>query len=484
MNEKKFTVGRMAIVLVLAAAIRAGFVLWALTDWHASQQSGMSRLYFREAYAICAGYGYVVGQGKSNAFLKDIQRRVETEGLQVTPETSGELPEGWRYEMLHPPGYALLIAASHKFLGSPGRVPMQVLGVILDTVAACLMYWMVATFFKPRVGFISGILYAIYLPAAFMAASSMMPAGLLSSLVMACLACTLLAGRAKGGKAVFWFIAAGVLLGLGSYLRPDYMLMPVVLSVGLWAYTQKFYKSIGGMILTQLVVITVLFPWAYRNHQISGRWIFTSTSVGGTLITGLGEFENPWGFGGSDTDRHQEAIAQGFDSAWGSDADKHFRKVWLDSVKSDPKGYAMTIVRRSPMAVAPMYGFGFENPLKTQSFSETRQEGLDRYDAIKSRPLYILGAYWDRLAMASLSFLCLLCSMLMFIRQQRQMGLVFLLLCPHIYSIGSHILTHLEPRFLLPSMFSLLIGISYVLARGWNDNQLPAKVSVLEVEAH
>jgi hypothetical protein len=35
---------------------------------------------------------------------------------------------------------------------------------------------------------------------------------------------------------------------------------------------------------------------------------------------------------------------------------------------------------------------------------------------------------------------------------------------PHLYAVGTHLLTHFEPRFLLPSIGFLLIGLGYVAA--------------------
>ena len=43
-----------------------------------------------------------------------------------------------------------------------------------------------------------------------------------------------------------------------------------------------------AMAIIQSIVFILLTPWAYRNHEICGRWIFTSTATGWTLVGGLG----------------------------------------------------------------------------------------------------------------------------------------------------------------------------------------------------
>jgi hypothetical protein len=94
------------------------------------------------------------------------------------------------------------------------------------------------------------------------------------------------------------------------------MLMPLFVGLGLWLYTRRFWQSFSAMVFAQVVVFLVLSPWAFRNYGICGRWVFTSSGVGATLITGLGEFNNPWGFGYTDEDRYKQAVLQGFSSAW------------------------------------------------------------------------------------------------------------------------------------------------------------------------
>ena len=156
------------------------------------------------------------------------------------------------------------------------------------------------------------------------------------------------------------------------------------------------------------------------------------------------------------------------------------RKLFWKSVKERPFAYVMTMVRRLPLALATPFTFGYQNPWKTQYFSEAREAGQDRYQVVRQRPLYVLAAYWDRLAMGGLTFVSLLSALFMLIKERRSFGLLLLLFSPHLYSIASHIVTHLEPRFLLPSMFSVLIGLAYVISRGWRDRFAACRESQLE----
>ena len=131
----------------------------------------------------------------------------------------------------------------------------------------------------------------------------------------------------------------------------------------------------------------------------------------------------------------------------------------------------MSVAKRLPLAVVAPQTFGFNNPLKTVRFSEELEKGRDRFEVVLSKPLYILKAYWEWLLMGLVGFASSLSSLFMVICERRRFGLVFLLLSPHLYSIGTHLLMYYEPRYVLPSMFSFLIGLAYVLSRGWQDRQ-------------
>jgi 4-amino-4-deoxy-L-arabinose transferase-like glycosyltransferase len=371
--------------------------------------------------------------------------------------------------MLHPPGMALLIAAIHRVTGMRADIFFEIIGMLLDTAAACILYWMVATFFSRRVGFASGLIYAFYPPLAYASTIYRAPEGLLPFFIIGATACVLLSARGRGWKDALWWAATGLLLGTGSYLRPDYLLVPVAFGFSLWLYTRRFWRSMLAMVTMQVIALIVLMPWAYRNHQICGRWIFTSTSTGWTLVGGLGTYSNPWGFKGPDKFRAIEAQEQGIASPGSSEGDLYFQKVFWDAVKSKPWGYVAAVAKRMPLAILAPQTFGFKNPWKTSRFGESMEQGKDRFEVIMSKPMYIVKAYWDWLLMGVISLASLLCSLLMLICERRRFGLVFLLLSPHLYSIGTHLLVHYEPRYVLPSMFSFLIGLAYVLSRGWRD---------------
>jgi hypothetical protein len=220
------------------------------------------------------------------------------------------------------------------------------------------------------------------------------------------------------------------------------------------------------MALAQALAFALLLPWAWRNHGLCERWIFTSTSVGATLVSGLGAHNNPWKFGHLDEDRAREARAQGMDSPWDSKADIYFRSVFLRAVLDDPGAYAVSILKRIPLGLAAPQSFGFANPLKTQTFSEVRAaSGKDRYSIIRENPRYVLLAYWDVLLIALLNIMGFVGCCVMVVREREKRALVLLLFMPHLYSLATHLITNMEPRYLLPSAFVVSMGVGWVVTQ-------------------
>jgi 4-amino-4-deoxy-L-arabinose transferase-like glycosyltransferase len=461
----------LAIVVFACAAFRLAFILWGLSGARIYPRYGMSDIDFAAGYAIAAGYGYVNGPPRSTSErLNDMDPGASADKLRLTPTTpTPNLPEIPVPVTIHPPGLALLVAGVHRLVGTGTDRAVEMLGALLDMLSAALVFWIAGRFFGPRVAFAAGLCHALFLPFGYWSTVAKSSDGLLGVFVIGAFACGLQAMSAAGRSAAAWTIAAGCILGAGCYLRPDYMMLPIAAGLLAGLRTGHWRRVASGAILAQSVVLLLLVPWAWRNYLVTGRWIFTSTSVGATLVTGLGEFENPWGLGGSDQDRGDEARAIGQSDPFLPAADLHFRRVFWDKVRERPDGYLLTIIRRLPLALATPYTFGLDNPWKTQTFTEARRAGFDRYQAVQARPLYVLKAYWDRILMAFVTLACTLSTIWMLVLERRRTTAILLLLGPHLYSIGTHLLTHLEPRYLLPSMSFWLIGLAYVLARGWRD---------------
>jgi len=97
------------------------------------------------------------------------------------------------------------------------------------------------------------------------------------------------------------WVLAMVFLIAGCYVRPTGLLfVPLLALVGnpnpapYAAY--RFWHGLLRGIAATLILLACLFPWAWRNHQILGVWVWTTTNAGITLYDGF----NPAATGASD----------------------------------------------------------------------------------------------------------------------------------------------------------------------------------------
>ena len=455
---------RLLIVLAVAMVCR---IAYAFLVWHGtfvSPDETMSKMYVRSAYMVAAGIGYYQVYPPASPGRRDVLRLVEEarQGKVITPETAGDISrEGLYPELLHPPGWSVVAAGLHRVFRQPVWLVMQALTIGVDVAACGLLYWLVLLCLgNQRVAVVASVIYAVF-PTLCYATVNLRPLGFMSFFMILATICAVLAGKSAGGKKWVYYVACGVVLGLSVYFRPDFLLLGPFFILGFWLCERRFWMPVVAGVAILVVSLAVLFPWAHRNHQVCGRWIFTSCGAGCTLVTGLGTYPNPWGFGPSDIDRGREARAQGLKTPFCPEADLYFRKVFAEAVKEHPLAYAKIVAKRIPQAVATPYSWGLKRKGKI-SFTELRTGGK-----ILEKLPYIVRTFGARLSMAVLSFISLICSIAMFLRERkRHVLIVFPLLVPG-YAALSHLFTHMAPYYLLPGVFGFLIGLAYVLSRGW-----------------
>lgn len=464
-------------VLLVAVLFRAFYSYLVWTPVAKSPEDSMAVMYLRSSYLMAAGLGYAQTIPGSPAY-RDIERiRERADQQPVTPAMVDDIsPDGLYPEMLHPPGWSILAYSIHRLTGLPVPVPMQVVGTVVDVASCALLYALVVMVLGSHgVALVASLLYALFPPFAYSVAS-LSPVVFTTFFVIAATIFFLLGVKAEGRRRYLFYGLCGLVMGVGSYFRPDYLLLGPFLIAGLWIHRRRFWRpvAVGAFIL--MVTLATLWPWAYRNYRHSGQWVFTSSSVGATLVTGLGTFPNPWGFGSSDLDRTEEAAAQGISTPFGLEADRYFRRVFVDAVKEHPGAYARILLQRSWQPVATPYNWGLTLPSRATSFSEIRREGR-----LVESIGYLVRAFWPAAVSAGIAFLSLIASLFMVLREWKRHPLVLFLILVPLYAALSHIFTHMAPYFLLPGFFAQLVGLAYVLVtvrrRRGAEGRLPETAS-------
>lgn len=452
----------LAAILLVAAAARIAYALLVWTPAFVSPAETMSKMYVRSAYALCADLGYAQALPGSDAY-HDLQALVREgqAGAVVTADAARRVSRKGLYaEMLHPPGWAMAAAVLHRAFGVPVTTAMHWFSVCVD-VAACALLFVLArsVLGSARVALVAAAIYAVFPPLCY-ASATLRPKAMMPFFVILATLVIMRAARAGGPRRWMLLAACGAALGVGGYFRPDFLLLGPFLCLGLWATDRRLWLVPAAAAVVLAASLAVLLPWARRNHSVCGRWVFTSSGVGCTLVTGLGTYPNPWGFGPSDEDRVREAARAGFATPFSPQADLYFRRVFLRAVRERPWAYVKILARRTVQPIATPYGSGLKLPARTRSFTELRST-----DSVLGNVGYLWRAFWPRIIMAGVSFAGLCAMVFMLIRERRRRPAVWFLALVPLYAAGSHLLSHMAPYYLLPGVFAQLTGLAYVLAR-------------------
>ncbi len=84
--------------------------------------------------------------------------------------------------------------------------------------------------------------------------------------------------------------ANGILTGLTVLIRPGWILWAGLSSLLVLLFgNMKISKRVFSGALIGLGCFVALLPWAWRNHEVTGHWIFTSLWSGPSLYDGLHE---------------------------------------------------------------------------------------------------------------------------------------------------------------------------------------------------
>jgi 4-amino-4-deoxy-L-arabinose transferase-like glycosyltransferase len=239
-----------------------------------------------------------------------IDRHVRNEGRQflIEGDANGywelaqKISSGQKYSIYTPPrrvlrtpGFPLLLAASITTFGKSILAASLVMAVV--GTGCCLLTWLLAR----RVATVSvaniALLIVAISPLQIGSNVQILSETLFSFGVLACLfPLTKLVRKNEALTPVDSF-TTGLLTGLTTLVRPGWILWPWLSSllILVWSH-QAWRRRILYATLIFAGCYLALLPWAWRNHNVTGHWIFTSLWSGPSLYDGL----HPGATGASD----------------------------------------------------------------------------------------------------------------------------------------------------------------------------------------
>ncbi len=93
--------------------------------------------------------------------------------------------------------------------------------------------------------------------------------------------------KAESRYTVFWPFLTGITIAIATYVRPSWILAGPLLAVLVILFKRPRGKACLESAVMLLGLFGALVPWAWRNHEVSGHWVFTTLWSGPSLYDGL-----------------------------------------------------------------------------------------------------------------------------------------------------------------------------------------------------
>ena len=457
----------LAAITAAALAVRLAGALYS--PYH----SGMTKDYTGPCYMLACGYGYNrPGIDRWHSLKEELAEhsmRLAAEGKQLSRADRPELKgEPLRPLLFRTPGYPAFLLAVYRLFGEPLLLHAGIVQAVLGALHPLLVYLLAMGLLRRR-GIALGAAWAtaLYPPIAF-AAVMRLPGGMAILLVLAAAVCVQHGAERKRYWA--WMAAAGLLISASCYFRTNGMLLWVFLAAALlWRQGPWRRPLISTAVLAAGIYLGML-PWAVRNHQRTGRWIWGSTGTGMTLWKSIGEYPNPWGIKVDDVLTTRRAKAEGFESDLTPEADQWFRRQVSRHVRERPGFFVAAALKRLPWMAAAPFDTGYVNPYRTKGMFSyyLNQEHLRPHQVLLRHPGYVLRAYWERLlVMACSAFGTLSLVALVVVRRRRPSEAALTAALPAYYVL-LHAATVFAPRYLTVIIPLQIIASAWLVTAAWH----------------
>jgi 4-amino-4-deoxy-L-arabinose transferase-like glycosyltransferase len=174
---------------------------------------------------------------------------------------------------LYEPGYPFFLSLIYRLFGR-NYIAVQVIQILLDSLAAVLLFRLTLRLLPTLAAMLAGLAYALY-PWAWECAGKFLTEPLLLPLLIVAFYAL---DRALAGGRLWWALAAGLSLGAVYQVRMLLIvLLPVILGTLLIRRPPKVYRR---MILACLGFTIALAPWVIRNRLLFGQWLMVPTRAG------------------------------------------------------------------------------------------------------------------------------------------------------------------------------------------------------------
>ena len=276
--------------------------------------------------------------GVFNRYRKEADR-ILAEGAILFPS---ERPAPGDARMLaHPPGYSIVLAGI-KWWSNRVYESLWIIQIAADGLAAVLVFLIGSELFRPRIGFIAGMLVAISPQLAYYCLL-LTPDSAAALLVVTSVYFLVLAVKRCG---LIYIICSGLSIGLSCWLGANGMGLVLLLGLMALMLLPRARRIRYSLALLAVGAFTIS-PITIRNLISYHRFIPISIQAGLSLAEGIGDFDRQ---GKLDMPRSDEE-ARVKDVEW-SGRDEYGSSLWYpDGIERDQVrlSHALAVVRSRPL---------------------------------------------------------------------------------------------------------------------------------------
>lgn len=148
------------------------------------------------------------------------------------------------------------------------------------------------------------------------------------------------AQRPRSRFGLLWPLLTGITIAIATYARPSWMLAGPLLAVLVILFKKPRGKACLESAVMLLGLFGALLPWAWRNHEVSGHWVFTTLWSGPSLYDGL----NPDANGDSNMTFFDRDNLMAQMTEW--DVDQHYKQAaWQYAAQNPGRAVELTFLK-------------------------------------------------------------------------------------------------------------------------------------------
>ena len=361
----------------------------------------------------------------------------------------------WSYEPFidRPLGYLFLVLLPLTL--TPNPIGVQVLHALLYSLAAVFLFNVGKRIASERAAWRAALLYALW-PLSARFEITILPDAVMSFFLLATV--LLLLKAVASPQRIRWFFLAGIASGVGMTMRPDILLLPLLVIAWL-VLSQHFAKWIQASLVFLCGIAILVGAQTLRNAAVTGGKIIPlGMGSGISLWEGISQFGNAFGSVHDDQalaeqeDYHNWAYPNGVERER-----KRFGEA-VDIIAHHPVWYCGVMLRRIPVLLTPDWIMTRKfAPSLLEFLNASPQNSIGGFVSAYPVPVLVRGL----LVILQYSILLLTVLVIWKRRHDRALDLPALII---FYYIAVHIPTNTEARYFYPAV-PLLILLASI---GWD----------------